>query len=121
MSAPGRRDAVRRLGCEAERGVERGGALAEELAAAIQVQAVVGVAAIEGAATRRHQPRVAQLAQVVRDEVLLLTDERGELADSTIAARQRREERPAMAITDQPQELGCLVVLHAGPDYISLD
>ena len=47
-------------------------ALGEQLAAAREVERVVGVAAVGRAAPRRHQPAVAQLAQVVGDQVLRL-------------------------------------------------
>jgi hypothetical protein len=51
-----------------------GGRCGEQLAAALQIEAVVAVAAVEGAATDRNQPSVAQLPEVVRDKRLLLAE-----------------------------------------------
>ena len=92
--------------------MQRLGAPAEELAAAIDVEAVVRVTTVERASARRHEPGIAQLTKVVRDQVLSLADEFRELANPPIAARQLREDRPSVAIADDPQKLRSLEVLH---------
>src|SRR4051794_1691694 len=53
----------------------------EQLAATREVEHVVGVAAVRCAASRRDQATVAQLAQVVGDEVLALARQLAQLAD----------------------------------------
>src|SRR5262249_49804306 len=71
-----------------------------------QVHRVVGVPAIGRAAPRRDQAGVAQLAQVVRDQVLGLTHEAGQLRDHPVAPGQLAQETPAQGMPGQLQELG---------------
>ena len=77
---------------------------AHQLRTSIEVGPVVDVASVERAATRRHQARVAQLAQVVRDEVLRLTDQLGQLAHAAIAAGQLRHDPPTQRIAEEPED-----------------
>ena len=68
-----------------------------------------GVNLSERAAAGRHQSGVAQLAQVVRDEVLRRTDELRELADAPVTLRQVGQQRPAVPVAEDLQELPCTV------------
>jgi DNA processing protein len=72
--------------------VQRGGGAGQRLRAAGQVNAVVGVAPVEAAAPRGHQPARAQLAQVAGDEALRLAGRR-QLADPPVTGRQLRISR----------------------------
>jgi hypothetical protein len=83
--------------------VQRRARAREQLAAARQVERVVGVAAVGQAAPRGDQSTVAQLTQVVGDEVLRLRDELAELADAPVAARQLAEQPPPQRLARKPQ------------------
>ena len=82
-TAPGRRraggrrtsSARPRTGATRERRMQRGARGCQQLPAAREVDAVVAVASVGRAPTHRHQPAVAQLAQVVRHQALRLVDE----------------------------------------------
>jgi hypothetical protein len=72
--------------------------------AARQIKDVVGVAAVGGAATRRHKATVAQLAQVIGDQALVPARQFAELADPTIAARQLAQQLPPQRMRRQPHK-----------------
>src|SRR5262249_54868369 len=94
---------VRRLvgdRCEAKRGVQCGAGRAEQLAAASDVDAIVGVAAVSGAAPRPDQSRRAEFAEVIRDKVLRLAEQLSQLADSPVAASQLDQQLPSLRIGD---------------------
>ena len=76
----------------------------QQLAAARQIEHVVGVAAVGGAAARRDQAAVAQLAQVVGDQALAPARQLAQLAHAPIAARQLAQQPPAQRVPRQPQE-----------------
>ena len=84
--------------------MQRGAGPDEEVAAARQVESVVGVAAVRGAAAGRDQSCVAQLAEVVRDQVLGLAGERGQLADPAVAAGELPQQEPPLRIGDELEE-----------------
>jgi hypothetical protein len=84
--------------------VQRGAGADEQLTAARQLEDVVGVAAVGEAATGRDQSAVAQLAQVVGDEVLSLIGELAQLADPPVAARQLAQQPPTQRVASQPQK-----------------
>ena len=73
--------AHRRVPGQRQARVQRDAGARQQLAAARQIEGVVGVAAVGGAATHRHKATVAQLTQVVGDQALA-------------PARQRRTARP---------------------------
>ena len=100
-------------------------ALGEQLTAARQLEHVVGVAAVGGAAARRDEAAVAQLAQVVRDEALAPAGQLAQLADAPIAARQLAQQPPAQRMAGQPQERAAVsstarVVAITAGEYINL-
>jgi hypothetical protein len=86
--------------------MERGARRREHLAAALEIDAVVGVAPVGRAAARGDELRVPQAAQVVRDEVLRYTDRRRQLADAPVAPRQLGEETPAERVSDELERAG---------------
>ena len=67
----------------------------QQAADAREIDRVVGVPAIGGAAPRRDQAGVPQLAQVVRDQVLRLADQVGQLVHRAVAAGQIAQQPPA--------------------------
>ena len=84
--------------------MQRGAGPGEQLAAARQIEHVVGVAAVGEAAARGHQPAVAQLAQVIGDEVLSLGRQRTQLRDAPVAAGQLAQQPPAQRMARQLQK-----------------
>ena len=87
-----------RPGCSARAGA------GQQLAAAREVERVVGVAAVGRAAARRHEAAVAELAQVVRDQVLRLADQRASARHPAVAAGQLAQQPPAQRVSGQLQE-----------------
>ena len=71
-----------------------------------EVDRVVGVATVGGAATREHESTVAELAEVIRHEALRLVDELGELRHGAVAADQLAQQPPANRVRGQPHEGG---------------
>jgi hypothetical protein len=93
--------------CRNRRGqarVQRGAGADEQLTAARQLEQVVGVAAVGEAAARRDHAAVAQLTQVVGDQVLALPGQLGQLTDAPIAARQLAQQPPAQRVARELQE-----------------
>ena len=84
--------------------MQRGAGADEQLAAARQLEHVVGVAAVSEAATGRDQSAVAQLTQVVGDQALSLGGELAELADPPVAPRQLAQQPPTQRVAGQPQK-----------------
>ena len=82
-------DGARWTGSRARRlaqgGVQRGAGLGQSLRAAVQVQVVVAVAAVEAAAPGSDQPAITQQPQVVGHQVLRLADQCHQLADPVVA------------------------------------
>ena len=78
--------------------------LGQPLAAAGQLDAVVGVPAVGRTAARRHQAARAELAQVVGDQALRLAQPPRQLADLAIGAGQLGQQPPAQRMAGQPQE-----------------
>ena len=70
-----------------------------------QIDRVVGVPAIGRAAPRRHQTGIPQLAQVVRDQVLRLTDQARQLVHHAVAPGQLAQQPPTQGMPRQLQEL----------------
>ena len=69
-----------------------------------EMDGVVAVASIGRAATRAHEPAVAELAQVVRHETLLLADERRQLANRAVAVRELAQQPPPQRMRDELHE-----------------
>ena len=78
----------------------------ERLSAGGEVDRVVAVAAVRRAATRRHQPAVAEQTQVVRHQALRLVDERHQLPHGPIALHQLSQQPPPHRVRCQPHERG---------------
>ena len=84
--------------------MQRAAGFAEQVAAAEEVGAVVDVASVGRASAGGDEPGVAELGEVVRDEVLRLADELGELTDAPIAAAELGDQLPAVRIGDQGED-----------------
>src|SRR4029453_959392 len=69
------------------------------------IHRVVGVPAIGRAAPRRYEASLPQLAQVVRDQVLGLTDQAGQLVHHAVAPGELTQEAPTQGMPGQLQEL----------------
>jgi hypothetical protein len=80
----------------------------QHLAEPLEVDRVVGVAAVSRAAPPRDQPGIAQLAQVVRDEALGLPHQVGQLVHRAVAAGQAAQQPPAQRVPRQLQERWCI-------------
>src|SRR6266568_2150978 len=76
----------------------------EQLTAASEVEAVVGVAPVGRAAAHRHQPARAELAEVVGDETLRSPEQAGELADLAVAAGQLIQQPPSQWMPGELQK-----------------
>ena len=70
-----------------------------------EIHRVVGVPAIGRAAPRGYQAAIPQLAQVVRDQVLRLADQAGQLVHHAVAPGQLGQEAPTQGMPGQLQEL----------------
>jgi hypothetical protein len=103
---------IRRRRRDGKTGVQRVPGVAEEVAAAQQIGAVVDVAAVGRAAARGDDAGLAELLQVVGDQVLRLADELDELADAPIAAPELVDQLPAQRIAEQPEDRGWRCRLH---------
>ena len=84
--------------------VQRHAGAGEQLAAACEVEDVVGVAAVGSTATRRHEATVAEPPQVIRDQALAPVRLRAELAHAAIAACQLGQQPPSQRVSGQLQE-----------------
>src|SRR5205807_6314296 len=71
-----------------------------------QIDRVVGVPAIGRTAPRRNQAGIPQLAQVVRDQVLRLIEQAGELVHHAVAPGQLTQQTPTQRMPRDLQELG---------------
>jgi hypothetical protein len=78
---------------------------AQQVPAAQELDPVVGVAAVSGAASTAHQTGVAQFGEVIRDEVLWFAYEPGELAHAAVAQGELGQELPAQRVSDELKEL----------------
>jgi hypothetical protein len=78
----------------------------EQLAAALHVEAVVAVAAVERAPTDGDQPRSAQLPQVVGDERLLLVERADQFPNAAVAPRKLAQEAPTQRMARRAEDKG---------------
>ena len=78
----------------------------EQVAVALEVEAVVAVAAVERAAARPDELASAQSAQVVGDEGLRLVDQARQLADAAVAGGQLAQELPTERMPRQLENEG---------------
>lgn len=76
----------------------------KQLGAPRQVDAVVGLATVEGAADFPHETGLPQLAQVVGDQALRLAHQGPQLPDPAVAARQLPQQLPPQRVPDKPQD-----------------
>ena len=76
----------------------------EEAAVTLEVEPVVGVAAVERAAVRGDETAGPEEAQVVRDEVLRPADHVGELADTPVRGSELGEQPPADRMTRELEQ-----------------
>jgi hypothetical protein len=75
----------------------------KQLAATRELEDVVAVAAVGGAAPHRDEAAVAQLTQVIGDQALVPARQLTELAHAPIAAGQLAQEPPPQRVSCQPQ------------------
>ena len=95
-----------RLGwAEAEPRVQRRAGGGEEVAEAGEVSRVVRVSTVGGAASSGDEPGVAELAQVVGDEVLVLAREVGQLVHGAVAAGEVAQQLPPQPMPRELKEL----------------
>ena len=85
--------------------MQRGPGVGEELAAAGEIEDVVAVAPVGGAAVAADEAAVAQAAQVVGDEVLRPARELAQLADPAVALGQLAQQPPAERVAGEAEEL----------------
>ena len=90
--------------CEPQRGMQRTARGLQRLPAGGEVDGVVAVAAVRRTATRRHEPTVAELTQVVRHQALRLVDQHRQLPDGPIALHQLSQQPPPQRMRRQPHE-----------------
>src|SRR5205085_2642179 len=104
--------AERNAPVETATGEEREAGVAEEDTATEEIGAVVDVATVGGASPRAHDPGVAELRQVVGDQVLRLPYELHELAHAPIAAPELADQLPLQWIAEHPEDLRRLCQTH---------
>lgn len=76
----------------------------QQRAHARQIGGVVRVAPVRGAPAHRYQPTVTELGQVIRDEVLRLVDQAGQLMHGAIAPGQLVEQPPPQRVARELKE-----------------
>src|SRR6266540_2196696 len=76
----------------------------QRVGAAVQVQVVVAVAAVEAAAGGGDQATVAQQPQVVGDQVLRMADQCDQLTDPQVAAGEFGQQPPAQRVSGEAYE-----------------
>ena len=84
--------------------MQRSAGARQQLAAAREIEDVVGVATVRRAAAHRDDTPVSQLAQVVRDEALAAARERAQLPHAPIAACQLAHQPPPQRMPREPQK-----------------
>jgi hypothetical protein len=82
--------------------------VAEQVAAPEQIGAVVHVPPVGGAAPGADDAGLAELGEVVRDEVLRLAGECDQLADPAIAPTELDHQLPPQRIAQEGEDLGRL-------------
>lgn len=88
-----------------------------EIAQAVEIEAVVDVSAVGGAAPLGDQPGISQPAQVVTDQVERLTEHLHQLVHPIVAARKRRKGPPAHIVGQYFQKVrGRQFGRRAGPE-----
>ena len=91
--------------------MERGAACREQLAAAGEVESVVRLASVEGAAPSLHDPLRLQPPEVVGNERLRSLEQAGQLVHTPVAVRELDEQPPAERMGGQPQKAGRALAL----------
>ena len=69
-----------------------------------KIRRVIGVPAIGGTAPRGDQAAIPQFAQVVRDQILRLADQAGQLVHHPVAPGQLAQKAPTQGMPGQLQE-----------------
>jgi hypothetical protein len=87
-------------------GVERAAARREELTAAGEVEQVVGLAAVEGAAAPLDQLLGLKPSEVVGHERLRFLEQLAKFVDAAVAAGQLEQQPPAQRMRGQLQKAG---------------
>jgi hypothetical protein len=95
-----------------ETGMQRESSMAEEISTAKEIGPVIDVAPISRAPPGADDTGLSKLCQMVRDEVLWLSDELDEFTDSAIAAAELADQLPPQGLAEQSQDLGCLFRWH---------
>ena len=89
---------------EAQRRVQRSPCALQGIAAGVEVDGVVAVAAICRAAVRGHESAFPEQTQVVRHQALRLVDQRHELPHRPIALHELAQQPPPQRVRGQPYE-----------------
>src|SRR5690242_16783527 len=76
----------------------------EQFATVREVEHVVRIAPVGGAAPRGDQPALAELAQVVRDQALAPARSLAQLADTEVALCELAQEPPPQRVAGELQE-----------------
>ena len=84
--------------------VQGGAGVGQRVGAAVQVEVVVGVAAVEGAAGGGDQAAVAEQPQMVGHQALRLADPGHQLADPQVAVGEPGQQLPAQRVSGQADE-----------------
>ena len=92
--------------------MQRARGVGQQVADPFEIDEVIGVAAVGGAAARRDQAGPAQQAEVVGNQVLRVTEERGQLVHLPVAAGQLAQQLPAQWMRGKTQELQRRHVAH---------
>src|SRR5207302_1534225 len=92
--------------CEPERGVQCSAGRLKLLLATSEVDRVVAVTSVRGAATRGDEPALAQATQVVGDKVLRLPEAFGQLPYRAITEGQLPQKLPPEGMRHEPHEAG---------------
>jgi hypothetical protein len=83
--------------------MQRRSGVGEQLPAAHQIDPVVGLTPIGGAAPHRHQTTGTQPAEMVGDQTLRLADQTGQLTYLPITSRQLAQQPPSQPMAGQGQ------------------
>jgi len=89
---------------QSQPGMQRRADGGQELPAAGQVQVVVAVPGVGRTASRVDQAGLTQLAQVIGDQVLRLTEQGGQLVHGEVAVRQFADQPPPHGMPDGGRE-----------------
>src|SRR6516164_9776884 len=86
--------------------MQRAAGTLQQRAAPREIDRVVAVAPVGGAATRAHELAGAELAEVIGDEALALADQLRELTNRAVAADELTEQVPPDRVRNEREDRG---------------